>query len=228
MAALHKIRGIYLIEKIVNDNCCEPLFYIGQSEDIFERLNQHCSNNKQRIDKEIRENGIENFRFQILEVVHNIKELKGCETKWINYYKEKYGENMMYNISETSNTNPYDKVSREIKSKIKELFKEDLGQSIYAISDYFKTPWSEVVKIRKPLLKEKGYSYDRKSGMIVDELTGEEAKNWRGAFFTKSLADRILNEKDCDSIKYVSKTDLNLFLNSYKNGDYEYAPELKI
>ena len=120
---------------------------------------------------------------------------------------------MMFNISQTSNTNPDNKVSREIKSKIKELFKEDLGQSIYAISDYFKIPWSEVVKIRKSLLKEKGYYYDRKSGKIVNKLTGEEPKNWCGALFTKSLADRISKEPDIDSIKYVSKTDLNLFLN---------------
>lgn len=228
MAILRKIRGIYLIEKIVNDNSNKPKFYIGQSEDIFERLNQHCCNNEQRIDKEIHENGILNFRFQLLEVVPNIKDLKKCETKWINSYKEKYGENMMFNISQTSNTNPYNKVSREIKSKIKELFKEDLGQSIYAISDYFKIPWSEVVKIRKSLLKEKGYYYDRKSGKIVNKLTGEEPKNWCGALFTKSLADRISKEPDIDSIKYVSKTDLNLFLNAYKTGNYEYAPELMI
>lgn len=224
-------KGIYLIKRITesSDNN-ERKYYVGQAIDIFNRLNQHCCDKVQYVDKEIQRLGVANFKFQILEEVSDKNDLDECESKWISHYKETYGENMMYNLSQTSNTNPYD-IGDGIKKTIKELFKQDIGQSIYAISDHFKICWEEVVKIRKPLAKKEGLTYDSKRKRVIVISTGAEPDNWRGAIWTKKMADKILGyidegfEKE-ELKRMISKADLDLFLEMYAKGNYAYAPEL--
>ena len=49
-----KIKGIYLIERIDMQQGETRKYYVGQSVDIFTRLNQHCSENNNGIDEAIR------------------------------------------------------------------------------------------------------------------------------------------------------------------------------
>ena len=83
----------------------------------------------------------------------------------------------MYNISQT--TNARNGIDVETRKKIKELFMKDIGQSIYAIAEHFDVPYEDVIKIRKPLLKERGLKWGK--GRVIDTQTGSEAENWRGA-----------------------------------------------
>lgn len=221
-----EIKGIYLIERIESNSNETKKYYIGQALDIFSRLNQHCTQKNPGIDKAISELGSDKFSFRILEVVKHAKDLNTCETKWIEYYKKLYGDKQMYNIAQTTNARTM--IDSQIKAKIKRLFKEDLGRSIYAISEYFHISYEDVIKIRKPLLSKKGLKW--KNGKIIDKATGQEPENWRGYQFTKKIADKIneeLNKLDCsnEDIRFVSKSDLDIFLNSGNN--YNYALEIK-
>ena len=44
---------------------------------------------------------------------------------WINYYKELYGDEQMYNIAQTTNSRTT--IDSQIKAQIKKLFEEELG-----------------------------------------------------------------------------------------------------
>jgi len=127
------IKGIYLIERIsIDGKKDDPIYYVGQSVGIFNRWRQHCNGTEQKIDRAIKSFGYINFSFLILEVVSKTKDLNARETYWINKFKEK-GENKMFNISQTTNTNPH-LIDTSIKQEIKSLFEEEIGRSIYAIS----------------------------------------------------------------------------------------------
>ena len=73
--------GIYKIENNVNH-----MIYIGQSIDIENRFIQHKNNkNNYDIHVALREYGIENFSFDIIELCSE-KELNEREIYWISYY----------------------------------------------------------------------------------------------------------------------------------------------
>ena len=73
--------GIYKIENNVNH-----MIYIGQSINIENRFIQHKNNkNNYDIHVALREYGIENFSFDIIELC-NKKELNEREIYWISYY----------------------------------------------------------------------------------------------------------------------------------------------
>jgi group I intron endonuclease len=238
MNTKERIIGVYLIERINKSEPEKPHYYVGLSDNtdgIFERLRQHCCNNQQYIDKAIQKYGITNFSFRILERVSSSKQLKECETKWINFYKEKYGANQLYNISETSNTNPTI-ISKEVRKKITSLFEDDLGRSIYAITEKFNIDWEEVREIRKKLLDKKGLKYDKNNKQIYDKKTKQIVEipdNWRGHRVTKTLSEKIISKKRCNiDDKDIAKecnmntTDLRIFLNEYdeKNPQqYQFA-----
>ncbi len=225
MESKDEIRGIYLIERREVSNEDPRKYYVGQALDIFKRLNQHCFVSNPGIDNAIRKYGVDKFSFRVLEIVKDKKDLNSCETKWINVYKDMYGEKSLYNIAQTSN--PRTRIDSQVKQEIKALFKEDIGRSIYSRAEYFNISYDKIIEIRKPLLKEKGLKWIR--GKIVDIHTKPEPENWRGYQFTKELADKILNElkKDGKSekdIRYVSYSDLHIFLDTLDS--YEYAPPL--
>ena len=162
------IKGIYLIKRKDPKDNEKPHYYIGQSVDIFKRWNQHCDESSQYIDKTIQEYGLTEFEFSIIEIISNESELNKREKYWINFYKKKVGESQLYNISETKNTNPH-LLSAETKTEIKKLFIDDIGQSIYAISEKYAIAWEEVMKIRKPLLTKQGLKYDSRLKNIVEK-----------------------------------------------------------
>lgn len=219
------IKGIYLIERIETFPC-EKKYYVGQAIDIFRRLNDHCTQNNPGIDNAISELGSDKFSFRILEIVHHAEDLDTCESKWINYYKELYGDEQMYNIAQTTNSRTT--IDSQIKAQIKKLFEEELGRSIYAIAEYFDISHEDVIKIRKPLLSKHGLTW--KKGKIVNKLTELEPNNWKGGLITKKMAkdvDSILaikgnTEKD---IRFISQSDLTLYLDSKEV--YEFASEIK-
>ena len=220
-----EIKGIYLIERIGDESDEEKRYYVGQALDIFTRLNQHCSNKNPGVDDAIARLGEESFSFRILEKVKFAKDLNKCETKWINHYRNLYGDKQMYNIAQT--TNESKKLDSQIKAKIVELFKEDIGRSIYAIAEYFDIDYEDVINVRKPLLKKNGLKWIK--GKIIDEGTGMEAKNWRGYQFTQTIVDEIktlMKEPNfsVEDIRFVSKSDLDKFLETME--EYQCAPSV--
>lgn len=126
-----EIKGIYLIERIETVSDETKKYYVGQALDIFDRFNQHCTETHSGIDAAITKLGSDKFSFRILEIVKRAKDLNACETKWINIYKELYGDERIYNIAQTQNARKT--INSQIKAKIKTLFEEDLGRSIYII-----------------------------------------------------------------------------------------------
>lgn len=229
---MKQIKGIYLIERNSEiDSVDKKRFYIGLAVDIFDRWHQHCTNSEQYIDKMIKKYGVTSFTFRILETTTAQKNLKGLESKWINTYKTLYGEDLLYNLSETTNKNPT-KVNTDVKKAIEKLFMEDLGRSIYAIAEHFTIPWTEVVKVRAPLLRKKGLIYDRATKNVISLDTKKVPLDWRGAQLTSKQVSTILKsiEKGIDIDKdLVSKADLEIFLTCTDNGrlPYECAHEIK-
>lgn len=220
-----EIKGIYLIERIETVSDETKKYYVGQALDIFNRFNQHCTEIHPGIDAAITKLGSDKFSFRILEIVEFANDLNACETKWINLFKENYGDELMYNIAQTTNTRT--EIDPTIKEKVKILFNEDIGRSIYAIAEYFSIPYKDVIEIRKPLLKKKGLKW--KNGKIID-INGVEPENWRGYQLTKKLSEKIntmlntpgYSKKD---IRSVSSADLEIYLKSGK--EYCYASEIE-
>lgn len=229
---MKQVKGIYLIERIGGDYSIDnKRFYIGLAIDLFDRWHQHCVNTDQYIDKMIRKYGVTNFTFRILETTSAQRNLKELESKWINKYKALYGEELLYNLSETSNINPT-RIDTEVKDAIEKLFMEDIARSIYAIAERFTIPWKEVVKIRIPLLRKNGLKYDRTTKNVVSLATKQVPLDWRGAQLTSKQVSTILKsiEKGIDIDKdLVSKADLEIYLTCTDNGrlPYECAPEIK-
>ena len=85
--------GIYWINNMINDDC-----YIGQSTNIEKRLRHHysrlqCGKHESRLLQEaINQFGLENFTFEVLEIIENPTEaiLIEFEAKWHNRIKPKY------------------------------------------------------------------------------------------------------------------------------------------
>lgn len=225
-----EIKGIYLIERIEDFPGETKKYYVGQALNIFCRLNQHCNNNSTGIDETILKLGVDKFSFRILEVVKYKRDLDKCETKWINHFKQVYGDNYMYNIAQTSNTRiKRSNISQTIKKQIKDLFNEDLGRSIYAIAECFNVSFEDVISIRKPLLEKRGLRW--KNGKMIDQNTGQESKDWRGYQFTQKLANKIDEDLKCPQktakdIRYVSSSDLKIYLET--RDSYEYAPPIEL
>lgn len=103
-----QLSGIYLIERISNLNNNEPIYYIGQAKDLFNRLNEHSSNSyNQEIDKAISKYGVTSFNFKILELTEDQLLKDNLEKKYINDYIEKYGESKLYNRSDGGKKNQH-------------------------------------------------------------------------------------------------------------------------
>ena len=70
-----------------------------------------------------------------------------------------------------------------------------------------------------------------KDGKIVYKATGLKPENWKGGQITKNMADKIRTMlKDPNfsikDIRFVSKSDLNIFLES--GDEYDYAQDLSV
>jgi len=89
-----KMQGIYKITNKKNNYC-----YIGQSIKIEERWKQHShysknkpndKKNNYKLYNAFRKYGLENFNFDVLEIVKNKKDLIDRETYYYNLYNPKY------------------------------------------------------------------------------------------------------------------------------------------
>jgi hypothetical protein len=124
-------------------------------------------------------------------------------------------------------------IASSIKEEIKTLFENEIGRSIYAISEKYKINFLDVVNIRKPLLKKQGLKYDSKSKNIVDE-EGQLPVNWQGDRLTQILGETILKLKGQDietkDVAYecnISIADLKKFISEYENSRcYDYAKSI--
>ena len=169
-----RLVGIYLIRRKDVSETDEPEFYIGKSNSrggIFQRFNEHCTAAApvQRIDIEINRLGVKQFTFEILETLNGKKkDIDAREQFWINKYIELHGESKMYNgtsggVEGAKSINKEHKaMTNDIKKKIKKIFKGSIDYSIYLIAEHYNLLWSEVVEIRKTLIKSKNIRYDSK------------------------------------------------------------------
>jgi len=89
------MQGIYKVTNKINGNC-----YIGQSVDISKRWQEHIRwfKNKNRPEYEyplyraIRKYGVENFLFEVIEVVKVAEQLTATEVYWYNKLKPEYNQ----------------------------------------------------------------------------------------------------------------------------------------
>lgn len=103
MAIKTKIQCIYKITNKINNNC-----YIGQSINVKQRWLEHTSTAflpnrveyKYPLYRAIRKYGLDNFEFEILEIVNSKDNLTTQELYWYNEYKPEY--NQMIPLEHTS------------------------------------------------------------------------------------------------------------------------------
>lgn len=94
------IGGIYKITNKINNKC-----YIGFSHNIFKRINDHMSNCKNpKLKKSIEKYGVENFKFEILEILNSDYTLDHQEAYYISSYDS---INNGYNIDKGNITTDY-------------------------------------------------------------------------------------------------------------------------
>src|SRR3990167_2611327 len=82
--------GIYIIKNLVTKKV-----YIGQSQDAFKRLTKHKymlkikdpHENKHLLNS-CNKHGIENFTFEVLELVENLSFLTSFEQSYLDYYRK--------------------------------------------------------------------------------------------------------------------------------------------
>lgn len=90
-----RVMGIYKITNMINDNC-----YIGQSINVETRWRKHKEQAFRKgsaayeypLMRAFRKHGVENFEFKMLEVLSSDKKLLELETKWYNFFKPEYNQ----------------------------------------------------------------------------------------------------------------------------------------
>lgn len=85
------VSGIYKIKNLVNDKV-----YIGRSKNIKRRFIQHRTSTSNRLSKDIKKYGLNNFEFKVLESCETVEEMKIKEDYYIGLY-ESYLEEKGYN-----------------------------------------------------------------------------------------------------------------------------------
>ncbi len=222
------LKGIYLIERINNINNNEPIYYIGQSNNLFTRLQYHFSNlNNQEIDKAINKYGIESFIFKILKIEDSQKQRDILEKYYINNYINKYGINKLYNRTDGGKENQHlinqerDIINKNIKNEIINILNKTIDYSIYLLAEKFNLNFQEIINIRKPLLKEHNlqYNYFKRCITYIDTKLPPEI--WRAYIITKNQFNIWSNNKDklekeqlADKMN-ISLTDLKIFEKNY-------------
>lgn len=86
-----KVQGIYKITHIESEKS-----YVGQSVDVGNRWKQHCKRGTgadaktgNKLYDAMLKHGIENFRFEVVEVVKDSERLSEAEKYWQEYFKSK-------------------------------------------------------------------------------------------------------------------------------------------
>lgn len=91
--SIPKISGIYKITNIISEE-----FYIGCSKNLQERCRVHIINSRMKnppniFYKEIKKIGVDNFKFEVLEIVEDCNILFEREIYWIAKIKPRYNHN---------------------------------------------------------------------------------------------------------------------------------------
>lgn len=224
------LKGIYLIRRTnLIENPDDPIYYIGQSIDIFVRLENHfTSPNGQEIDRAIAKNGIKNFECSILDTAESARDRNRLEREWIKTYSNKYGESKLYNRTEggkdanTKINEDREVIPRDIKNKIFDIFNECIDFPIYLIAEKFNLHFSDVINIRKPALKRHGMHYDMfKRGCVITK-TREVPKIWRAGQYTQHQIDLFLEFKDTLELETLSEK-LNSSVADLRDFEKEYS-----
>jgi group I intron endonuclease len=233
-----RIKGIYLITRKVNQDNGEPVFYIGQADNIFDRFNSHCTitSPSSRVDKAIKELLPSSFSFEILEEVSGQDKRDLKEQEYIAMFSRTYSEASLYNNQSggkkgsTAINLAARKMDAELRKKIKAVFKGDISYSVYLIAEQYGVQWKEVCDVRKPLLKKNGLRYDTKLSKVVDIATGMPPGNWHGGVLTNRQIEiyqglpNTLDVKDAATKIGISVNDFKKeFIPKYLTGNYQSA-----
>lgn len=123
-----KCKGIYCIKNLVNNKV-----YIGSTLFNFKkRFQEH----KRRLigkchhsiylSRSVEKHGIENFQFEILEIIEDSSIIRSKESEYIDVY-ESISTKKGYNISNVTNQPPLDVLTKKkISNSLKEKYKNDL------------------------------------------------------------------------------------------------------
>lgn len=224
------LKGIYLIRRTnLTENPKDPIYYIGQSIDVFVRLENHfTSPNGQEIDRAIAKNGIKNFECSILDIAEAAKDRNRLEREWIKTYSNKYGENKLYNRTEGGKdanikiNEDREIIPREIKNKIFDIFNKCIDFPIYLIAEKFNLHFSDVINIRKPALKSHGMHYDMFKRRCVITKTREVPEIWRAGQYTQRQINLFLEFKDILELEALSEK-LNSSVADLRDFKKEYS-----
>lgn len=181
MSKQTSFKGLYLIQRIINKDNGEPIFYIGQSNNLFKRLEAHCNySGIQEIDLAIQKYGIESFSFTILKIENKQKQRDILEKQFISEFINKYGNDKIYDRSNGGkNKQQLINQDRTIINKndqieIINLLDKNIDYSIYLLAERFNLNYQLVINIRKPLLKKHNLHYNYFKKAIVDINTNEK------------------------------------------------------
>lgn len=228
------IKGIYLITRKTTDSDSEPIYYIGQAKNIFERFHGHCRRNGNTgIDAAIKKYGTTSFTFEILEEVKKQDCRDKREKEYIKKYIEEYGEDKLYN-RQTGGKKGQKGINKDrqiadndIRKKIKKIFEQDIGYSVNLIAEHFDVNGLTVIYIRKPVLKKNGLKYDRSKKHVVYIETGKIPDNWRGGVLTKEQVKTYNKHKNMEleklaNLMKISITDLRVFVDEFSGNEKNY------
>lgn len=126
--------GIYIIKNTINKK-----FYIGSSENVYRRLQNHKSALKrQKHDNQLLQRnwdkyGINCFEFLLLEKIEKLKDLLPREQGWLNKFWD--GQKQCLNISKVANSVMSGRHhTNETKQKISKAMIDKRNQAVVAFS----------------------------------------------------------------------------------------------
>ena len=188
------ICGIYSVTNKINNK-----IYIGQSIDIERRWNQHRYGKGNLILKNaIKKYGIENFEFDVLEVLESkdIKILTELEQKWFDIKKPFITQNG-YNIQKTSKPNltpNKDNHFGELISKIK-IDNNHTGKPIkqYNLNGDFIKEWPSSASVEREL----GFNARNVGGCAQGNTLTSNGFIWlyENIILTKEHVDKVKNKR---------------------------------
>lgn len=148
--AREKIIGVYKIENIINNKV-----YIGSSQDVKDRWNQHKRQLKKNehhsilLQRSWNKNSEYDFKFSII-IECEVKDLLKNEQYWMDYYKS-YNSSNGYNILPIAGSTVGREVSQETRLKISLMFKTRKPICQIDIKGNIIKEWRGIGEIQKDL-----------------------------------------------------------------------------
>ena len=172
---MQNICGIYIIKNTVNNKV-----YIGQSVNVQVRWYAHCNSAKcdrrdsyTKIHKAMRELGLENFYYEILEECH-ISDLNEKEKYYIQYYNSYFNG---YNMTLGGESNRYETNGRAVLTlpQVEEI------RLMYAAHIPFRKAYARYENIISKRGFQKVWHYKTWRG-ILPEVYSDENKEWHATY----------------------------------------------